>query len=154
MAIQAPFGKKVAGSQNSDDCFLALLGNDRELDLAVLNVKNRVGDLSLLENNLILPIVGYRFSLAHLGEKYFGIKRGFGSLPHKGFPFLLARAALSPDEGRARRGNYSGFHCANKDPACPYCSERGRELGKRTPDEIVVLVQHLVMLQALHECGR
>jgi hypothetical protein len=72
----------------------------------LLDVKNRVRDLPLRKNNLILPIFRYRFSLAHLGEKYFGIKRGFNSLPHKGFPFL-ARAALSPDEGRARRGDYS-----------------------------------------------
>ena len=39
--------KKVAGSQDRYDCFLALLGNDRELDLAFLDVKNRVRDLSL-----------------------------------------------------------------------------------------------------------
>ncbi len=47
MAIEAPFAKKMTGSQNCDDCFLALLGNDGELDLAALNVKNRVRDLSL-----------------------------------------------------------------------------------------------------------
>jgi hypothetical protein len=29
------------------------------------DVKNRVRDLSLRENNLILPIFGYRFSIAH-----------------------------------------------------------------------------------------
>jgi hypothetical protein len=55
---------------------------------------------------LILPIVGYRFSLAHLGEKYFGIKRGFNSLRHKGSLFFFTRAALSPDKGRARREDY------------------------------------------------
>ena len=47
MAIQTSFAKKVAGSQDCDDRFLALLGNDSELDLALLNVKNRVRDLSL-----------------------------------------------------------------------------------------------------------
>src|SRR5216684_7831902 len=86
MAIQTSFAKKVAGSQDRDDCLLALLGNDRELDLAFLDVKNRVRDLSLRKNNLILPIFGYRFSLAHLGEKYFGIKRGLTSLPHNHSP--------------------------------------------------------------------
>ena len=76
MAIQTPFAKKMTGSQDGNDRFLALLGNDGELDLALLDVKNRVRDLSLRKDNLILPILGYRFSLAHLGEKYFGIKRG------------------------------------------------------------------------------
>src|SRR6266480_5001614 len=101
MAIQTSFAKKVTGPQHCNDRFLALLGNDGELDLALLDVKNRVRDLSLRKNNLILPIFGYRFSLAHLGEKFFGIERGLNSLPHKGSLFLLARAALSPDEGRA-----------------------------------------------------
>jgi hypothetical protein len=36
--------------------------------------------------------------------------------------FLLARAALSPDEGRARRGDYSDSTAQMKIPACPYRS--------------------------------
>jgi hypothetical protein len=83
MAIQTSFAKKVTWSQDGNHRFLALLGNDSELDLALLDVKNRVRDLSLRENNLILSIFGYRFSLAHLGEKFFGIERGLTSLPHK-----------------------------------------------------------------------
>jgi hypothetical protein len=39
MAIQTSFAKKVAWSQDRDHRFLALLGNDGELDLALLNVK-------------------------------------------------------------------------------------------------------------------
>src|SRR5436190_17750412 len=61
MAIQTAFAKKVAGSQDCNDRFLALLGNDGEFDLALLDVKNRVRDLSLRKDNLILPIFGYRF---------------------------------------------------------------------------------------------
>src|SRR5438270_4328757 len=90
MAIQTSFAEKVTWSQDCNHRFLALLGNDGELDLALLDVKNRVRDLSLRKNNLILPIFGYRFSLAHLGEKFFGIKRGFNSLPHKGSPFFFS----------------------------------------------------------------
>jgi hypothetical protein len=37
--------------------------------------KDCVRDLSLGENNLIVPVFGYRFSLAHLGKKPFGIER-------------------------------------------------------------------------------
>jgi hypothetical protein len=42
MAIQTFFAKKVARFQNTYDRFLAPLGNDGELDLALLDVKNRV----------------------------------------------------------------------------------------------------------------
>ena len=47
MAIQTSFAKKMTWSQNCNYRFLALLGNDSELDLALLDVKNRVRDLSL-----------------------------------------------------------------------------------------------------------
>jgi hypothetical protein len=64
---------------------------------------------------LILPIFGYCFSLAQVGEKYFGIKRGFNALPHKApFIFFSQGAALSPDEGRARQGDYSDSNAQMK----------------------------------------
>ena len=47
MTIQAPFAKKLTRSEDCNDRFLALLGNDRELDLALLDVKNCVRNLSL-----------------------------------------------------------------------------------------------------------
>jgi hypothetical protein len=47
MAIQTRFTKKLTRSADCNDRFLALLGNDRELDLALLDVKNRVRTLSL-----------------------------------------------------------------------------------------------------------
>ena len=53
---EAVVAKKVTWSQDGNHRFLALLGNDGELDLALLDVKNRVRDLSLRENNLILLI--------------------------------------------------------------------------------------------------
>src|SRR5271166_3562906 len=110
MAVQTSFAKKMTGSEDCNDRFLALFGNDRELDLALLDVKNRVRNLSLREDNLILPVFGYCFPVAHLGEKLLGIKRGFNSLPHhKGSRFFFIRAALSPDKGRARRQDYSKF---------------------------------------------
>src|ERR1700731_4054666 len=101
MAIETSFAEKLTWFQDGDHRFLALLGNDRELDLALLDVKDRVRDLSLRKNNLILSIFGYRFSLAHLGEKYFGIKRGFNSLPHKGSLSLSHKGGPFP---RQRQG--------------------------------------------------
>ena len=83
MAIQTPFAEKLAWSQDRNHRFLALLGDDSELDLALLDVEDRVRHLSLRKNNLIPPIFGYRFSLAHLGEKRFGIERCLASLPQK-----------------------------------------------------------------------
>jgi hypothetical protein len=56
MAIQTSFAKKLTWSQDCYHRFLALLGNDSELDLALLNVEDRVRDLSLRKNNLILPV--------------------------------------------------------------------------------------------------
>jgi hypothetical protein len=47
MAIQTSFPEKVARPQDRNHRFLALLGNDRELDIALLDVKDRVRDLSL-----------------------------------------------------------------------------------------------------------
>src|SRR5947208_5152150 len=67
MAIQTAFAKKVAGSQDCNDRFLALLGNDGEFDLALLDVKNRVRDLSLRKDNLILE---QRFSSARMAADY------------------------------------------------------------------------------------
>src|SRR3984957_12255722 len=39
-----------------------------------LNIENRVRNVSLGEDDLVLAIFQYRFSLAHLGEKHLGIK--------------------------------------------------------------------------------
>jgi hypothetical protein len=47
MAIQTSFAKKMTGSQDCNYRFLALLGNDSELDLALLDVEDRVRSLSL-----------------------------------------------------------------------------------------------------------
>jgi hypothetical protein len=54
-----------------------VLGNDGELDIALLDVKNRVRDVALRKNDVVLPIVQNRFSVAHLGEEVFGTKRSF-----------------------------------------------------------------------------
>jgi len=89
MAVQTAFAKKIAGSQNCDDGFFSVLGRDGELDLAFLEVKDRVCHVSLCENDLILLIFGYLLSLAHFGEKYSWIKRGLSRLPHKRPLFLL-----------------------------------------------------------------
>src|SRR5580693_5653728 len=88
MAIQTTFAKKVVRFQNTYDCFLAPLGNDGELDLALLDVKNRVRLATLRKNNLVLLILGYGFPIAHFGEKCLRLEFGL--------PTLLHQEVLSP----------------------------------------------------------
>src|ERR1700740_1831787 len=96
MPIETPLAKKVTRFQNSNDCFLAPLGNDGELDLALLNVKSRVRNGSLRKYNLILLIFRYCFSIANLGEKYFGIECGLPALFHKHhFPIRVTQVSQS-----------------------------------------------------------
>jgi hypothetical protein len=104
VSIQTRFAKKLTGSQDCNDRFLALLGNDSELDLALLDVKDCVCNLSLREDSLILAVFGYRLSFAHLGEKSFGIERN--SLPHKGSLSLSHKGGPFP---RQRQGEAVGL---------------------------------------------
>ena len=83
MTVQTSFAKKVVRFQNTYDCFLAPLGNDGELDLALLDVKNRVRLATLRKNNLVLLILGYGFPIAHFGEKCFRLECGLSTLLHK-----------------------------------------------------------------------
>ena len=92
MAIQTSFAKKVVRFQNTYDCFLAPLGNDGELDLALLDVKNRVRLAALRKNNLVLVILGYRFPTRNV----------FGS--NAAFLLFFTKKSSSPDEARIKSG--------------------------------------------------
>ena len=82
MAIETCFAKKVAWFQDSYDRFLAPLRNHREFDLAALDVKDRVSNVTLAENNLALLIFRYCFSIAYFSEKSFWIECRFPILLH------------------------------------------------------------------------
>ena len=84
LAREATLAEKVGRSQDSDDRFFAVLGNDGELDFALLNVKERIGGIALGENRLILTVGGDDSSFADLGQKGFGIE---------GRPFRFQKAA-------------------------------------------------------------
>jgi hypothetical protein len=47
MTIETPFANKVTGPEDADNCFLAPLRNDGELDFALLDVKNCVSNSAL-----------------------------------------------------------------------------------------------------------
>ena len=74
MAREASLSEEISGSQNGDDGFFALLGNDGELDSAFLNIKERIGGVALGENRLILTVSGDSSAFADLGQKGLGIK--------------------------------------------------------------------------------
>jgi len=57
LAGQGSFAKEVAGPQNGHHSFLALLRDDRELDLTFLDIKDRVGRVALCEDFAVLPVV-------------------------------------------------------------------------------------------------
>ena len=71
---QAAFAEKIVRSEDRDDRFLALRGDDGELHLALLKVKNRVRRVALRKNDLVLAIFSDLAAVADLGEKHFGIE--------------------------------------------------------------------------------
>ena len=97
MTVQTCFAKKVVGFQNTYDCFLAPLGNDGELDLALLDVKNGVRLATLRKNNLVLLILGYGFPIAYLARNVFG--------SNAAFLLFFTKKSFSPDEARIMSGN-------------------------------------------------
>jgi hypothetical protein len=94
MPIETSFAKKVTRFQNSNDCFLAPLGNDGELDLTLLDVKNRVRNVTLRKNNLILLIFRYCFSIANLARNIFGSNAAF-LLFFTIFPYEVSQVSQS-----------------------------------------------------------
>src|SRR6267142_6068710 len=116
MTIHASFAKELAGLQNCDHRFLALLGHDSKLDLASLNVKHRIGDIALLKHVLILMEFQYLLSRAHFGEKNLRIKHIISWISHRSLLWLgerhltsSARAALR-DKVPFRRTRWPQMH--------------------------------------------
>ena len=60
-------GIVIAGTQNAYHRFLALPRDYSELDLAFLDIEDRVGRISLMEDDLFVVIVALRSSFADLG---------------------------------------------------------------------------------------
>src|ERR1700674_4833852 len=86
LAGQAALAEKIRLPVDCDDCVPALVRDDRDLDLAGLNVKDGIRQVSLREDALILSIFRYGPPLAHGGEKRLDIERrlcfhGDSSLP-------------------------------------------------------------------------
>src|SRR6202040_1816509 len=85
--------EELGGSQNPDHRLLVPLGQDREFDLAFLNVKDRIGGVALREHVFILFKFKDRLARAHFGEKVPSAKHDRSRLPHPNLP--LAQAKLT-----------------------------------------------------------
>src|ERR1700704_5395253 len=82
VAVHAAFTKELAGSQNPDHGLLIMLGYYRKLNLALLNVIDRVRSVALQEHVLILLKFKDRLAYAHPGEKLLSVKRELCSHPN------------------------------------------------------------------------
>ena len=103
VAVHAAFTKELAGSQNPDHGLLIMLGYHRKLNLALLNVIDRVGNVALHEHVLILFKSKEGLAHAHLGEKVLSVERNLGRFlqsnllsPRPDWRQAEARHALAP----------------------------------------------------------
>ena len=81
--------------ENRDHGFLAFLGHGRELDLAFMDIEDRVSRISLRKDNLLLGERERSFSLADFFEKGLGIE-SWGCLRAIGRPPL--KCGVEPPE--------------------------------------------------------
>src|SRR3984893_6930587 len=79
---QASLGKKVARFKDGKDGLLSMVRSDGKFDLAFLDVKNRVGRLSLRKDRYSLLILGNGSSAIRRGEKNVCVKKFLCLLGH------------------------------------------------------------------------
>jgi hypothetical protein len=68
------FAEELSRFEDSDHRFLALFGDNENLDPPLLNIENRICGFALRKHDLVLVKFQYGFALADLGEKEFWIK--------------------------------------------------------------------------------
>ena len=61
-------------SQDCDDGFFALLGNDGDLHLALLDIEDRIASVALGKDDLAFAVLGEVSPVADTGEKRFWIE--------------------------------------------------------------------------------
>ena len=69
LAGQASFAAELVLPKHGNDGFFASFGDDRELYPALLNVKHRIGTISLREDPLIFEVFRNRAARAHDGQE-------------------------------------------------------------------------------------
>jgi len=71
--LKTPFAEKLPCGDNPDHGFLAMLRQDRDLDLAFEDEKDRVGDIALAVNLLALSVCLDRSSSLNQAQQSAGI---------------------------------------------------------------------------------
>jgi hypothetical protein len=79
LPYQASFAKEIARSKDRNDRFFALLGDNGDFDLALLDVENSIRRLSLREDNLILLVFEMVLPPSALARNALGSKGAFRS---------------------------------------------------------------------------
>jgi hypothetical protein len=82
LARQASFTEEVLSPKDAYDRFFPLPGDDRKLNLALLDVKDGIRGASLGKNALFRPVLYLRSSFADFCQKRFGIERCGGGVAH------------------------------------------------------------------------
>jgi hypothetical protein len=95
VAIHAAFAEEMSGLKDCNDGLLALFGQDSELDLALLDVKDCLRDVALLENFLVLVKFEDRFPVTDFGEKDLGVKDVLRRIAHNRPPLAQTTAVKS-----------------------------------------------------------
>src|ERR1700722_11628119 len=128
MTVHAAFAEELAGSQNSDDRLLGVLGQDGDFDLAFLDVVHGVGSVALLEYVFIFFKLMDGLAHADLGEKVQSVKGSLGGLLHRNLPQAWTgqrRAKRTPSGIEIDRGKRSTQTCALVGSSVgQYCSVR------------------------------
>jgi hypothetical protein len=72
MTIETIFPEKVTYPEEADDCLFTSIRNDGELNLSFLDIENRIRNVTLREDNLILLTFEYCFPPPTLARKFLG----------------------------------------------------------------------------------
>ena len=110
LAGQRPFPEEVSGTHDADDRLLAGLGNDRQLDAALLNVEDALARLTLDEDRRGCWIVDGLSRDARGIEERLGVESTSRFRGHPGVITLSDKAAGPFSEKPVRRVTTTGVH--------------------------------------------
>jgi hypothetical protein len=107
-----------------------LFGDNRELDLAGLNVEDGIGRIALREKRLLLFVIRRRSSFADFGQKHFGIEgspqRSFHTTDFLHTHYTTAGARKLPQTAttiqRLALDHIWSLDCTRSKARCPFQS--------------------------------
>src|SRR5258706_16440383 len=93
---QATLADEISGFEECNDCFLALLRDDRDFDLALLNKEDAIRGVALGEDDLAPPVVGHGDAAVCPGQKRPRVKFCFCLPCHDRFPLRPCAYIIAP----------------------------------------------------------